>query len=122
MEWLKDLKKEELPETYQNMLRVLVEGDEEMSIKASIPDPLMALQAVIALSVYYNKQGFYFSGIDDVVKQKKREFVIRWQGKRRVAELARITELAERSIYSIYEELQRNKQRDLFQHDGAKSA
>jgi Mor family transcriptional regulator len=85
-----------------------------MKIKPSIRDPVMALQVIIALSVYYNKQGFYFSGIDAVIKQKKREFVIKWQGRKKVAELARITSLAERSIYEIYEELQRNKQRDLF--------
>lgn len=105
MEWLRDLKKEELPENYQEMLALLSEA---------LCDDVLAFRAVLALSTYYNKQPFYFSGIDAIVSRKKREFVIRNRGRIRVSELVRITGLAQRSVYEIFEELQASKQKDLF--------
>ena len=105
MEWLKDLKKEELPENYQEMLTVLV---------GAVGDDLKALRAIIDLAKYYNKQPFYFSGIDAIVSRRKREFIIKNRGRMRVSDLARTTQLSQQSIYDIFEELQKSKPRDLF--------
>jgi Mor family transcriptional regulator len=114
MEWLKDLRKEELPENYQDLLRLLTEGDEALKIGVTVPDLVRALQVVIALATYYNKQPFYFSGLDAIIARRKREYIIKNRGRVRVSDLARYTGLSQQSVYDIFEELQKSKQRDLF--------
>ena len=104
MEWLKDLKPEELPENYREMLAV---------IGAETKNELLSLRVVLALATHYNKQGVYFSGLDVIVQKKKREYVLANRGKR-ASDLARVTGWSERTIYDIYEEVARNRQRDLF--------
>ncbi len=108
MEWLKEIKKEELPENYREMFDIIMQ---------SMPgylNEVSAMAILIGLATHYNKQGFYFSGIDAVISRKKREYVIRNRGKKKVSELARITGFSERMIYDIFEELQRSRQRDMF--------
>jgi Mor family transcriptional regulator len=113
MDWLKNITIEELPENYQEMVRLLVEGDSAMKIHASLPDRAAAFSVIMALATYYNKQPFYFSGLDAIISRRKREYVIKNRGMR-VADLARATGWSQQAIYDVFESLQKSRQNDLF--------
>jgi Mor family transcriptional regulator len=83
MNWLDDLKIEELPSHYQ-----------EMAV-------LIGLEATMKLAKHYNKTGFYFTGLDDLVRAKKEQFIkTNFTGDNH-KELARATEWSERWVYEI---------------------
>lgn len=94
MEWLKDIRMEDLPESYREMAE------------------LIGLEHTITLAQHYNKQGFYFSGIDALISAKKREFILRHRG-RPARELARLTGWSERQVYNVLEEERDSRQQKL---------
>lgn len=83
MEWIKDLKPEELPEQYQEIAR------------------LIGLDNTIILAAYYGKSGVYFPSLDGVIAAKKREYITKNFKGDNHKELARATGYSEVWVYEI---------------------
>ncbi len=99
MEWIKDLKTEELPEQYQEMAT------------------LIGLENTIILAAYYGKSGVYFPSLDGVIQAKKKEYIIKNSKGDNQRELARATGYSVRWVYEVIEahrRSQRSGQKKLF--------
>ena len=65
MEWLKEIKIEELPQKYREMAEVI------------------GLEATIKLAEYFGKEGFYFTSLDGVISAKFQSTLPRGERQRR---------------------------------------
>lgn len=84
--WLEEIKIEDLLEHYQQMAAVI------------------GIEATLKLAAYYNKQGFYFTGLDDLVRRKKEDYIHKHFNGANHKELARATGYSERWVYEIIEQ------------------
>lgn len=99
MEWLKEIKIEELPRQYQEMAEII------------------GLEATIKLAEYFGKTGFYFVSLDGVISAKKREYIAKNFNGSNHREMARATDYSLVWVYKIIEEnraISKIKQRMLF--------
>lgn len=97
MKWIKDIKPEELPEQYQEMVEVI------------------GLENTMLLVQKFGKTGFYFRGLDALIEKKKKEYVRKKHDGSRasILKLARETDYSERWIYVILGEKD-DRQENLF--------
>ena len=96
MEWIREIKPDELPEHYQQL------------------EKLVGMENTLKLAGFYNKQGFYFSGLDELIRKKKREYIIKNFNGKNHKELARITEYSEQWVYEILKGERDERQDKLF--------
>lgn len=99
MDWIEEIKLEELPRQYREMADIV------------------GLRNTVKLIEYFGKTGFYFASLDSVIRLKKKEFIIKNFHGSNHKELARDTNYSERWVYEIVEEhrsASRVKQKLLF--------
>lgn len=90
-DWLKEIKIEDLPEHYREMVSLIGIGN------------------TIKLAEHYNKQGFYFSGLDDLIRRKKEKYIVKNFNGANHKDLARCTCYSERWVYEIIEQSRQDK-------------
>ncbi|RJQ22014.1 MAG: hypothetical protein C4560_03035 [Nitrospiraceae bacterium] len=96
MNWLDDLKPEELPPHYQEMVSII------------------GLEATMKLAEHFSKQPFYFTGLDELVRKKKEDYIRKnFTGSNHNA-LARATGYGRRWVYAILSATPDDRQADLF--------
>ena len=83
MDWLEDIKPEELPEQYQEMFEVV------------------CMECTLKLARYFGKTGFYFVGLTGVIGKRKEEYILNNFKGNNHKELARIVEYSERKVYQV---------------------
>lgn len=99
MEWLKEIKLEELPRQYQEMAEVV------------------GLEATIKLAEYFGKIPVYFPSLEGVIRAKKEEYIMKNFKGDNHEELARDTDYSLVWIYEIIKRARKInaiKQRMLF--------
>lgn len=84
-DWHTEITEKDLPEHYQTMVG------------------LIGIEATIKLAEFYNKQGFYFTGLDELVRRKKEDYIRKNFSGSNHKELARATGYSERWVYEIIE-------------------
>ncbi|GAB4485952.1 MAG: hypothetical protein OHK006_13000 [Thermodesulfovibrionales bacterium] len=99
MNWLDDLRIEDLPETYREMAGII------------------GLGHTLKLAQHYTKQGFYFRDLDEIVSRKKAEYIRAHFNGCNHRELARATGYSERWVYEILKNGKDDRQDDLFCQD-----
>lgn len=83
MEWLKEIKADELKEPYKEMAG------------------LIGIEATIKLAQFFSKQGIYFRSLEDLIAQKKKEYIVKNFNGNNHRELARATGYSEQWVYKI---------------------
>ena len=99
MEWLKELKKEDLPEQYHEMV------------------DLIGIENTLKLAEKFPKQPFYFIGLEGVIEKKKKEYIHKNFNGHNHKELARATGYSLRWVYEILKGEKDDRQADLFKHN-----
>jgi len=84
-DWHTEITADDLPEHYQQMAG------------------LIGVEATLVLAEFYNKQGFYFTGLDGLVRRKKEDYILKNYSGANQKELARATGYSERWVYEIIE-------------------
>lgn len=95
MEWLKDLKKEDLPAQYHEMV------------------DLVGIENTLKLAEKFPKQPFYFIGLEAVKEKKKKEYIRKNFKGNNHKDLARATGYSERWVYEILKGEKDDRQIDL---------
>lgn len=86
MKWLDEIRIEELPEPYNEMAE------------------LIGIEATIKLAEYFAKQGIYFRSLDNLVSEKKKQYIIKYFNGANHRELARETGFSIQYVYQIIKE------------------
>jgi len=94
--WLDDLKIEDLPERYREMA------------------DLIGVDNTLKLAEKYPKQGFYFIGLQKVIIDKKAEYIRKNFNGANHKDLARATGYSERWVYEILKGSKDERQVELF--------
>lgn len=97
MNWLDEIKIEELPEKYQEMACII------------------GIENTIRLAEHFGKEGFYFTGIEKVIVKKKEDFIIKNFNGINHRELAKATGYSERWVYEILKSGRDERQNALFE-------
>ncbi len=103
MNWLDDIRREDLPECYQEMLDVI----------APVVDEGKAIEIILKLSSHY-KHNFYFISTKGIISARKEKYVIDHFNGSNQTDLARITDLSLVRVYQILAEDREKKQPKLF--------
>lgn len=96
MNWLDDLKIEDLPEQYQEMAAII------------------GIEATLKLVEHYRGIGFYFRSLGDLIAEKKKQFIIRNFTGTNYAELARATGYSERWVRALQKNGKDDRQPEIF--------
>jgi Mor family transcriptional regulator len=97
--WIHDIAVEDLPENYQEMAAII------------------GIEAMLKLAEHYNKQGFYFRSLDDLIAKKKVEYIHKNFDGANHQGLARATGYSERWAYEILRRTGSDKQTALFEEN-----
>ena len=130
MNWLDDIKTEELPELYQDIVRHIglestVRLAEHFSklgfyfaeIKPGKPfsqdyeemAAQIGIENTVKLAKYFRGQSVYFVGLAETLRQKKREYITKNFTGNNHKELARATQYSEQWVYEILWDEQKKK-------------
>lgn len=96
MNWTEEIQIKDLPENYQEMAE------------------LIGIENTMRLAEYFGKQGFYFKSLEEIIRKKKREYIIKNFKGGNHKELARATGYSEQWVYEILKEDAEDKQARLF--------
>lgn len=83
IDWLKDLKFEEFPEAYQEMISQI------------------GMENTVKLIRHFNGQQFYFGGLKKLIEKKKREYILKNFNGSNHKELARTAGFSEIWVYEL---------------------
>lgn len=96
MNWLDDLKIEDLPEPYQEMACMI------------------GVKNTLRIAEHFGKQQLYFKSLKDIIAERRRRYIIdNFRGDNH-AELARVTDYSLQYVYEILAEERDKKQCGLF--------
>lgn len=122
MNWLQDIKIEELPPQYQDIARLIglentvklaerfnklgfyfaaIKPGKPLSQEYQEMCDLIGLENTIKLAGYFRGGLVYFLGLEEIVKQKKYEYIMKNKTGGNYKELARATGYSERWVYEI---------------------
>ena len=96
MNWLENITIDDLPIAYREMAE------------------LIGIECTIKLAIYYCKQGFYFRNLDELIADKKTQFILKNFTGNNHAELSRATGWSVRYIYDKLKEVRDDRQKELF--------
>ncbi|HHT9137366.1 MAG TPA: Mor transcription activator family protein [Candidatus Wunengus sp. YC60] len=106
MEWLQEIDVSELPRQYREMAEII------------------GIEDTIRLAEYFGKTGVYFVSLDGIIREKKKQYVIKNFTGDNHRELARITNYSLVWIYDIirdHKALSKIRQKVLFRVEELKS-
>jgi len=130
MNWMNDIKTEELPELYQDIARhiglentvKLAEYYNKLGFYFSVIKPGEALspgyremcghigrENTFKLAKYFRGELIYFVGLEEVIRLKKRDYIMKNFAGNNHKDLARATGLSERWVYEILWDEQKKK-------------
>ncbi|MDN3515343.1 MAG: hypothetical protein NG747_13225 [Candidatus Brocadia sp.] len=130
MNWLNDIKTEDLSRQYQDVVRHIglektvklagyysKQGFYFSEIKPGRPvgkdyqemAEQIGLENTLKLARYFKGQLIYFAGLEETIRQKKREYIVQHFKGDNHKELARATQYSEQWVYEILWEDQKKK-------------
>lgn len=96
MNWLDDLRIEDLPEPYSEMAE------------------LIGIKNTLKIADHFGKQQIYFKSLKEIISERKRRYIIDNFNGVNHAELARITDYSLQYVYEILAEDRNKRQCGLF--------
>src|SRR5574337_747505 len=130
MNWLHDVKIEELPQQYQDIVRYIglentiklaeyyskmgfyfaeIKPGKPLSADYQEMTKQIGIENTLRLARYFRGSAVYFVGLAETIRIKKREYIIRNFAGNNHKELARATQYSEQWIYEILWEEQKKK-------------
>ncbi len=95
MDWMKEIMIDELPESYQEVCRII------------------GMENALKLSEYLGGLPLYFPKIEKLISRKKVEYIHRHFNGTNHRELARVTEFSERWVYEILQPNPKGKRKKI---------
>lgn len=96
MNWLDNLKTEDLPDKYREMANIV------------------GIENTIKLAEHFGKDGFYFKSIEKLITKKKEEYIRNNFCGDNHPELAKATGYSTRWIYEVLKDVKDDRQSEMF--------